>query len=194
VKKWIFAVIFCLFSSSQAFCGEVISSGVGVQEDVYFINIKIKVDIPKEKAVDIINDSEKLKKLSVFIKEVNFIKKDEDGEIKEIRTLKLCFFLCMRVIQNGSVRIEDELIEVTIPDQDNFSPSLMRLELSADVSESTVINCEIIAKPKITPRAFLVFISKGMIERKLVDVGEKIINKIENMDSDDGKTSVAIVK
>lgn len=164
----------------KAFCGEVISSKVEIADEIYRLEIEIKVDAKKEKVMEIFNDPGRLKNLSVFIKEVEIVEKNGDGKIKNARAVKLCFFLCMQTIQNNIVESGDKPIEVMVPDQSNFNPSLMYLEISAD-KEGAVINCKLEAKPKIITRAFLAFISKRMIENKLIRAGEKVIKKIEGM-------------
>lgn len=174
--------IFLLFPFG-AFCGEIISSGVEIKDGIYFLNLKIRVDIKKDRAMEIFNDSEKLKSLSHVIKKVVIVEKLDGDVIKKTRELELCLFhICMEAVQNSVLETGDDAIEISVSNQMNFSSGLMHVEVVADSDGKTVINCKVEVKPKFLVRSCLSVISKERMEKKLIDVAEKLINKIESFE------------
>lgn len=178
----IFALTALLTVSSRAFCGEIIRTGLEIKDGNYFIDFEIRVDITKEQAMRIFNDSEKLKILSRVVKRVAVIEKNENDLVNYIRVVDFCLFgICMKTIQNNVPETGDSVIEIIIPDQSKFESSAMYLAILTDLGGKTIISCMLEAKPKIIVSTALVFVSKRMIENKLVDVGKKLIKKIESV-------------
>jgi len=138
--------------------------------------------------MEIFNDSEKLKTLSRIVKKVEVVEKRNNGLLKNIRTIEMCLFgICMEANQNVVPENGDNVIEIKVPEQINFGSSVMCIEVVEDSDGRTIIYCKLEAKPQFVVYTALLFISKKKIENKLIDVGIKLIRKIESFVNKEGK-------